>query len=115
MYYLYIESEHQTAFSPLDSTWAPGSYAFPEEFVPIFFPKGKRAGGFVRVTHDERQVLTCEWDEEAYQRWAAENPEPEPEPEPLGPPQPGLEERVAALEKAQAMQVAAYRKGVESV
>ncbi len=39
-------------------------------------------------------------------------PEPPPESEPAGP---SLEQRVEALEKSQREQVAAYRKGVESI
>lgn len=76
MLYLYIESDDQTSFSPPMSHWAEGSYEFPDEFVPEYYKEGKRASGFVRVTHDETRVLSCAWDEEAYQKWEAENPEP---------------------------------------
>ena len=75
MLYLYIESDDQTSFSPPMSSWAEGSYAFPDEFLSEYYKEGKRAAGFVRVTHDEMNVLSCTWDEEAYQTWCAENPE----------------------------------------
>lgn len=75
MLYLYIEFDDQTSFPPLMSTWAEGSYAFPDEFLPEYYKEGKRAAGFVRVTHDETRVLSCLWDENAYQAWCKENPE----------------------------------------
>lgn len=88
MLYLYIEYDDQTSFSPPMSHWAEGSYAFPDEFLPEYYKEGKRASGFVRVTHDETRVLSCVWDEEAYRKWEAENPEtPRPATNPIPSPE----------------------------
>lgn len=66
----------------IQRTHAPGLLEFPDEFLPEYFKEGKRAAGFVKITDDGTTVTSCVWDEEAYQKWAAENPEqPEPEPE----------------------------------
>lgn len=62
---------------------APGLLAFPDEFLPVFYPEGKEAAGFVTITHDGETVTDCQWNEEAYQAWLSSRPElPEPEPTP---------------------------------
>ena len=58
-------------------TKSEGTLFFPDEFLSIFYLKGKRKYGFVRITDDGTTVTSCEWDEEAYQAWCAENPEPD--------------------------------------
>ena len=61
----------------IQRTHAPGLLEFPDEFLPEYFKEGKRAAGFVKITDDGTTVTSCVWDEEAYQKWAAENPEPD--------------------------------------
>lgn len=78
----------------IQSTPAPGLLEFPDEFMPTFYPEGKRAAGFVTITDDGTTVTSCAWDEEAYQAWCETNPE-QPEPEPT----PTLDERVGNLEE----------------
>lgn len=58
---------------------APGLVYFPDEFLSEYFKEGKRAAGFVKIEHDGEKVTSCVWDEEAYQKWAEENPETEPD------------------------------------
>lgn len=77
----------------IQSTPAPGLLEFPDEFMSEFYKEGKRAAGFVTIIDDGHTVTSCVWDEEAYQAWAAENPE-QPETEPT----PTLDERVTTLE-----------------
>ena len=61
-----------------DGEYVPNGFLkFPEEFIPIFYPKDKRAAGFISITHNGTDVISCEWDEEAYQKWCEENPEPD--------------------------------------
>ena len=52
-----------------------GFLQFPDEFLSVFYPAGKRAGGFVNITDDGTTVLSCEWNEEAYQDWCVNHPE----------------------------------------
>lgn len=73
---------------------APGLVYFPDEFLSEYFKEGKRAAGFVKIEHDGTKVTSCVWDEEAYQKWAEENPETEPEPELT------VEERATNIENA---------------
>ena len=61
----------------LQSTPAKNLLIFPDEFIPVYFPLDKRAAGFVAITDDGETVTSCEWNEEAYQKWCAENPEPD--------------------------------------
>lgn len=61
----------------IQSTPFPGALIFPDFFIPIYFPENKRAAGFVKITDDGTTVTSCVWDEEAYQKWCAENPEPD--------------------------------------
>lgn len=51
-----------------------GWIAFPEKWLSCFYPVGKLASGFVRVTHDDTTVTDCVWDENAYQAWLAAQP-----------------------------------------
>lgn len=67
------------SYGNLQSNPAPGLVYFPDGFIHVFYPADKRAAGFVTIEHDGMQVTKCAWDEEAYQRWAAANPETEPE------------------------------------
>lgn len=64
-------------YSALQSAAGPGLLVFPDEFIPVFYPPDKRAAGFVQITDDGVKVTSCVWNEEAYQRWAAEHPEPD--------------------------------------
>lgn len=50
---------------------------FPERFLPEYYKSGKRSFGFVKISHDGTTVTSCDWDEEAYQKWCEENPEPD--------------------------------------
>lgn len=96
------------AYPALQSVPAPGLLAFPEEFLPVFYPPDKQAAGFVEIEHDGETVTGCRWNEEAYQAHLASLPEPgDPEPEP-----PALEERVAALESETAEIAAAVERGM---
>ena len=65
------------SYSSPQSLPAPGFLLFPDEFLPIFYPVDKRAAGFVTITDDGSVVTACSWNEEAYQKWCAENPEPD--------------------------------------
>lgn len=87
---------------------APGLLAFPDEFLPVFYPEGKEAAGFVTIQHDGETVTDCQWNEEAYQAWLSSRPEPE-EPEPAPP---SLEDRLAALEAENAALTAAIERGM---
>lgn len=82
------------AYPALQSNPAPGLVYFPDELISVFYPSDKRAAGFVTIEHDGEKVTSCVWNDEAYQKWAEENPEVE------SIPQPTLEERTAALEAA---------------
>lgn len=62
----------------IQSTQAPGLLEFQDEFIPIFYPSGKRAAGFVTITDDGQRVTSCVWNEEAYLAWCEENQEPDP-------------------------------------
>lgn len=65
----------------IQSTPFSGALIFPDEFLQVYYPEDKRAAGFVKITDDGTTVTSCVWDEEAYQKWAAENPEPDPLPD----------------------------------
>lgn len=97
------------AYPPPQSAPAPGLLAFPDEFLPVFYPADKQAAGFVTITHDGETVTDCTWNEEAYQAWLESRPEPE-EPEPAPP---SLEERMAALEAENAALTAAIERGMQ--
>lgn len=66
---------YNKATNSIQSTPATGLLEFPDEFMPIYYPEGKRAAGFVTITDNGTTVTSCVWDEEAYQAWCAENPE----------------------------------------
>ena len=68
---MYLSPEYMS----LQSTPASGLLEFPEVFLTEFYKEGKRAAGFVVVKDDGKKVTSCVWDEEAYQKWASENPE----------------------------------------
>lgn len=70
MYYI------QPDYSAIQSTFAPGLLAFPDQFLPEYYKEGKRAAGFVQITDNGTAVTSCVWDEEAYQAWLAEQPDP---------------------------------------
>lgn len=57
----------------------PAGYAaFPEKFLPIFYPADKRCAGFVDITvMADSTVTSCTWNEEAYQAYIASLPEPD--------------------------------------
>lgn len=60
----------------IQSNYAVNLLEFPDEFLSVYFFKEKRAAGFVKIKDDGEKVISCEWDEEAYQAWCQENPEP---------------------------------------
>ena len=78
MYYIRADAKSDGAYPPLQSHPAKGLLAFPDAFLPIFYPADKQAAGFVTIENDGRQVTSCTWDEEAYQAWAAGAAPPEP-------------------------------------
>ena len=59
----------------IQSLRADGLLEFPDKFVPIFYPKDKKAAGFVTIEHDGAAVTACVWDEEAYQAWLSTQPD----------------------------------------
>jgi len=65
------------SYPALQSTSGYGLLIFPDEFLPVFYPSDKRVSGFVTITDDGSVVTSCAWNEEAYQKWCAENPEPD--------------------------------------
>lgn len=78
---MYLNSTKQSnSYPALQSNPAPGLVYFPDELISVFYPSDKRAAGFVTIEHDGTTVTSCVWDDEAYQRWAEDNPE-QPEPE----------------------------------
>lgn len=79
----------------IQSTPFPGAFIFPDEFWNVYHMPNKRAAGFVTITDDGTTVTSCAWDEAAYQKWCAENPE-----HPDTPAAPTTEERLSALEGA---------------
>lgn len=64
------------SYISLQTRSAEGLLEFPDEFLPEFFKEGKRSAGFVDITDDGRKVLTCVWNEEAYQKWLSQQPDP---------------------------------------
>lgn len=82
---MYIISKTPSEFGyPALQTWSSvnppaGYYEYPAAFYSVFYPSDKRAAGFVTLTVDNGKVVNVEWDEEAYQKWAEENPETEPD------------------------------------
>lgn len=77
MLFIYKKRNENGSYPPLQSINSPSVLSFPDEFIPIFYPAGKRSFGFVTITDDGETVTSCEWNEEAYQKWCAENPEPD--------------------------------------
>ena len=82
MYYLHLEPNPSGGYSAPQTIYAPGLLAFPDEFMPVFYPEDKQAAGFVTIQHDGETVTDCRWNEEAYQAWLAALPEPVDPPEP---------------------------------
>ena len=71
----------------------PSGYAaFPEAFLPLFYPADKQCAGFVDITVEGDTVTACTWNEEAYQAYLSGLPEPEE-------PAPTPEDRIASLEE----------------
>lgn len=95
MYYLNPEKRESGAYGNMQSNYAPGLLAFPDEFFPEYFKEGKQCAGFVNIEHDGSTVTSCTWDEGAYQAYIATLPEDEPEPY-----TPTTDERLTSLETA---------------
>ena len=68
---------YDKTYKCIQSNKAPGLLEFPDEFLKEFYKDGKRSAGFVTITDDGTTVTSCTWDEEAYQKWCAKNPEPD--------------------------------------
>lgn len=49
---------------------------FPERFLTKYYKNGSDIAGFVNITDDGTTVTSCVWNEEAYQKWLAEQPDP---------------------------------------
>lgn len=75
--YISKSKNNDGSYPAPQSSSAPDLLIFPEEFLSVFETAGKRAAGFVTITDDGTAVTSCVWDEEAYQKWCAENPEPD--------------------------------------
>ena len=75
--YLNPKVSENGSYPALQSLPADGLLLFPDKFLPVFYPEDKRAAGFVTITDDRTTVTSCAWNEEAYQKWCAENPEPD--------------------------------------
>lgn len=108
MYYIQPSPNPGGGYPAPQSVPAPGLLSFPDEFLPVFYPEGKEAAGFVTIQHDGETVTDCQWNEEAYQAWLSIRPEPE-EPEPAPP---SLEDRITALEAENAALTAAIERGM---
>ena len=74
MYYIHPDPNPGGGFPAPQSIAAPGLLAFPEEFLPVFYPENKKAAGFVLIQHDGETVTSCQWNEDAYQAYLAELP-----------------------------------------
>jgi len=63
-----------------------GCAEFPEQFLPVFYPKDKRFAGFVDITVEDSVVESCIWNEASYQAYCEAHPEqPAPGPDPESP------------------------------
>ena len=82
MMYLNPEKNPSGGYMPLQSDPAEGLLAFPDEFIPVFYPGDKECAGFVTIEDDGETVTSCVWNEEAYQAYLASLPEPGPVPVP---------------------------------
>lgn len=111
MYYIHPVPNPGGGFPAPQSIEAPGLLAFPEEFLPVFYPEDKKAAGFVFIQHDGKTVTGCQWNEEAYQAYLAELPEPVDPPEDPDP-SASLEDRIAAVEANTAALTAAIERGL---
>ena len=111
MYYIYPEAKPGGNFQAPQSAMAPGLVAFPDEFLPIFYPADKQAAGFVVITHDGETVTDCQWNEAAYQAYLDSMPEPVEPPEEPNPPT-TLEDRLTAVEAETAALTAAMERGL---
>lgn len=58
------------------SNYSDGLVYISDEFIDIFYPKDKKAAGFVKIEHDGEKVTSCVWNEEAYQSWLSKQPDP---------------------------------------
>ncbi len=111
MYYIHPDPNPGGGFSAPQSIAAPGLLAFPDEFLPVFYPENKQAAGFVTITHDGETVTDCQWNEAAYQAYLDSLPEPVEPPEEPNPPA-TLEDRLTAVEAETAALTAAIERGL---
>lgn len=75
--YLNPKVSENGSYPALQSTPGYGLLIFPDKYIPVFHPSDKRAAGLVTITDDGTTVTSCVWNEDAYQKWCAENPEPD--------------------------------------
>lgn len=111
MQYIKATPNSGGSYPPLQPIPANGLLAFPDEFLPIFYPDNKQVAGFVTIQHDGETVTDCQWNEEAYQAYLAALPEPEEPPETPKTPD-TLEARVSAVEAETAALTAAIERGL---
>lgn len=111
MQYININFGIGRGYPPLQTIPGPGLVAFPDEFLPIFYPEDKQAAGFVTIIHDGETVTDCQWNEAAYQAYLDSLPEPVEPPEEPNPPA-TLEDRLTAVEAETAALTAAIERGL---
>ena len=111
MQYILRKPKSNGSFPAPQSIMSPGLVAFPDEFLPIFYPEDKQAAGFVTITHDGETVTDCQWNEAAYQAYLDSLPEPVEPPEEPNPPA-TLEDRLTAVEAETAALTAAIERGL---
>jgi hypothetical protein len=75
--YLSKTKRENGSYPPIQSEFRKGLLFFPDSFLSVFYPEGKRAAGFVDLVHDGTTVTACTWNEAAYQAWCDANPEPD--------------------------------------
>lgn len=82
MYIISAVANVSGSYPPLQSWSSPKCpdthYLFPDEFYSEFYKADKKCAGFVTIVADEstRNVISCVWNEEAYQTYLATLPPP---------------------------------------
>lgn len=76
MKYLNPQKRLDNSYGALQETSANRLLEFPDNFLPEFHKDGKQAAGFVDIEYNETAVTSCTWNESAYQKWLAQQPDP---------------------------------------